>query len=101
MTALSVPDLSKPSGTSKKRRKTNISETDLFRKTEKFNDDFNLSVFLFFTEPKNTKQYAQTILLVHLILVKIFDFLVITRDHGSFEGRHEVEKFSYRPPGPF
>ena len=35
-----------------------------------------------------TATYAQTLTLVNLILVNFFGFLVITRDHGSFEGRH-------------
>ena len=32
--------------------------------------------------------YAQTLIVVVLIVVKFFGFLIITRDHGSFEGRH-------------
>ena len=32
--------------------------------------------------------YAQNLILVNLILVNFFSFLVITRDHGSYEGRH-------------
>ena len=30
-------------------------------------------------------------IVVVLIVVKMFDFLVITRDHGSLGGRHQVE----------
>ena len=37
--------------------------------------------------------YAQALILVNLILVNFFGFLVITRDHGSFEGRHSVDFF--------
>ena len=32
--------------------------------------------------------YAQIKIFVSLILVNFFGFLVITRDHGSYEGRH-------------
>ena len=32
--------------------------------------------------------YARNLILVNLILVNFFGFLVITRDHGSFGGRH-------------
>ena len=35
--------------------------------------------------------YAQTLIVVVLIVVKNFGFLVITRDHGSLGGRHQVE----------
>ena len=35
--------------------------------------------------------YAQTLILVTFLLVNFFGFSVITRDHGSFEGRHLVE----------
>ena len=35
--------------------------------------------------------YAQTLIVVALIVVNFFGFSVITRDHGSFEGRHLVE----------
>ena len=35
--------------------------------------------------------YAQTLIVVVLIVVNKFGFLVITRDHGSFGGRHQVE----------
>ena len=35
--------------------------------------------------------YAQTLILVTFLLVNVFGFSVITRDHGSFEGRHLVE----------
>ena len=37
--------------------------------------------------------YTQNLILVILILVNFVGFLVITRDHGSFEGRHSVEIF--------
>ena len=36
-------------------------------------------------------RYAQTLILVTFLLVNFFGFSVITRDHGSFEGRHLVE----------
>ena len=42
-------------------------------------------------KPKKEQQnivYAQTLLIVNLTLVNFFGFSVITRDHGSFEGRH-------------
>ena len=35
--------------------------------------------------------YAHIEVLVTFLLVKMFGFLVITRDHGGFEGRHWVE----------
>ena len=38
--------------------------------------------------------YAQTLIVVVLIVVKIFGFLVITRDHEGFEGCHQVEIFA-------
>ena len=34
---------------------------------------------------------AQIEIVVTFLVVKIFGFLVITRDHGSYEGRHQVE----------
>ena len=34
------------------------------------------------------KHYAQTLIVVTLIVVNIFVLLVITRDHGSFGGCH-------------
>ena len=37
------------------------------------------------------KYYAQTLIVVVLIVVKKLGFLVITRDHGSFLGCHQVE----------
>ena len=37
---------------------------------------------------ENKESYAQILILVNLILVNFFGFLVITRDHGGFEGRH-------------
>ena len=36
-------------------------------------------------------EYAQTLIVVALIVVNFFGFSVITRDHGRFEGRHLVE----------
>ena len=35
--------------------------------------------------------YAHIEVLVTFLLVNFLGFLVITRDHGSFEGRHQVE----------
>ena len=35
--------------------------------------------------------YAQTLIVVALIVVNFFGFSVITRDHGGFEGCHLVE----------
>ena len=35
--------------------------------------------------------YAHIEVLVTFLLVNFVGFLVITRDHGSFEGRHQVE----------
>ena len=37
------------------------------------------------------KNYAHMEIAVVLIVVKFGGFLVITRDHGSFGGRHQVE----------
>ena len=36
-------------------------------------------------------EYAHIKVLVTFLLVNFLGFLVITRDHGSFEGRHQVE----------
>ena len=44
-------------------------------------------------QPKNPHHYAQTLILVNLILVNFFGFLVITRYHERFEGCHLVEIF--------
>ena len=35
--------------------------------------------------------YARIEVVVTFLLVDFLGFLVITRDHGSFEGRHQVE----------
>ena len=35
--------------------------------------------------------YAQNLILITAILVNFFVFFVITRDHGSYDGRHYVE----------
>ena len=40
-------------------------------------------------------------IVVVLIVVKFGFFLVITRDHGSFWGRHQVEIFPTGPPELF
>ena len=39
-------------------------------------------------EVKCIKQYAHIEIVVAFLVVNFFCFLVITRDHGSFEGRH-------------
>ena len=36
-------------------------------------------------------KYAHIEIVVTFLVVNFFGFLVITRDHGSFEGRHWVE----------
>ena len=36
-------------------------------------------------------RYAHIEIVVAFLVVNFFGFLVITRDHGSFEGRHQVE----------
>ena len=36
-------------------------------------------------------EYAHIKVVVAFLVVNFFGFLVITRDHGSFEGRHQVE----------
>ena len=41
--------------------------------------------------PPNPHDYAHMEIVVVLIVVKKLGFLVITRDHGSFGGRHQVE----------
>ena len=42
--------------------------------------------------------YAQTVVVVTLIVVNIFGVLVITRHHGSFAGRLSVEILSIGLP---
>ena len=51
-----------------------------------FPDEISVIVFLVF--PCFSRVYAQTLIVVVLIVVKNLGFLVITRDHGSFGGCH-------------
>ena len=53
----------------------------------------NFSYFLFFITQfiglyNPIDPYAQNLILVNLILVNFLGFLVITRNHERFEGRH-------------
>ena len=62
-------DLSKPSRTSQNLRKTEFLETTFFRTLPKF--------------------YAQTLIVVNLIVVIFFNFLVLTRHHGDVYSRYQ------------